>query len=482
MAVLSEAPAAPASIAEPPLVVDLDGTLLRSDSLVESLLALAHARPWALLALPAWLLQGRARLKQALAAASQVDVATLPFDARLVEQLRHEQRRGRRLVLATAADRGLAQAVAAELGLFDQVLASDGTTNLAGAHKRDALVRRFGLHGFDYVGDSRRDLPVWAAARCAWVVGPTPRLEQAARAVARIDRIVPRPRPGPAAWLRAMRLHHWPKNLLLLVPLVAANRLYEPRLLAAVLAGALAFCLAASGVYLLNDLLDLGTDRRHPHKRRRALASGLLPLAGALALLPLLWLAAGLLALAVGHAFAAALGIYVATMIVYSLGLKDVAIVDALVLAGGYTLRIGAGALAAGIGVSPWLMVSSVALFFGLALLKRYAELVTLRPGLAPGGRVRAYRVADAALVSGTGVAAGCVAVALLATYPLVEPTGAPRATVWPLAALLLLWTGRMWLMAHRGAIHDDPVAFALRDRPSRALGLLTAALLLLSR
>ena len=475
-------PSAAALAADVPLVVDLDGTLVTNDSLAESLLALARERPLALFALLGRLAGGRAAFKRALAELAPLDIETLPWNAPLLEHLQSERRRGRRIVLATGADQRVAERVARTLGLFDEVHASDGTTNLSGSAKRDRLLARFGEQGFDYIGNSARDLPVWATARRALLVAPSPRLARAAARAGPVERVFERPRPTLATWLGATRVHHWLKNLLLLVPLVAAQRLYEPRPLAAALAGLLAFGLAASGVYLLNDLLDLAADRRHPHKRQRALASGALPLTEALALLPLLWAAALAVAGALGTAFVGALAAYVATMAVYSLGVKDIAVVDATVLAGGYTLRIEAGALASGVAVAPRLLVCAVALFFGLALLKRYAELVTLRPGLAPGGQVRGYRVADAPLVAVLGIAANCVAVALLATYPLAEPTPAARSTVWFVCVLLLSWVARMWLMAHRGRIHDDPVAYALRDGPSRVLGLIVAASLLIPR
>jgi 4-hydroxybenzoate polyprenyltransferase len=383
-------------------------------------------------------------------------------------------------VLATGADILLAQPLADELGLFDQVLASDGRHNLSGAAKRDRLVAEFGAQGFDYVGNSARDLPVWGAARRGLLVRPSRRLAAAAARVTRVERVFDGGRADLATWWHAMRPQHWLKNLLLLVPLLAAHQLYSaPRLLAGLLA-LLCFSLAASGVYLLNDLFDLPADRRHPHKRARALASGRLPLLQALGAVPALWGLAALLALALPGRFLGALALYIGLMLAYSLRLRNLALVDALALAAGYSLRIAAGALAAAVAVAPWLLVCSSALFFGLALLKRYAELVTLRPGLGPRGRVRGYGVGDAALIAGLGNAADCIAVVLLALYPVTEGAGAPRVTVWLLSALLLFWTAHMWLMAHRGRIHDDPVAFALRDPLSRAFGVTAAVLLLL--
>lgn len=466
--------------AQVPLVVDLDGTLLRSDTLVESLFSAARTHPLSLLKMPLWLAQGRARLKQALAERAALDVRTLPLDPELLDHLRVAKRQGRRLILASGADEKIARAVADECGLFDAVMASDGVVNLTASHKRERLVAEFGERGFDYIGNSARDLPIWAAARHGLLMAPSPRLKASAQRVTEVERIFAGQRPGVATYLSAMRWHHWLKNVLLLVPLLVAHRLYDPVLLTNALIGAVCFSLTASGVYLLNDLLDLHADRRHPYKKARALASGQMPIMHALALLPGLWLSAATVAMWLPRPFLAALSLYGVLMLAYSMRLKNMAIVDTLVLAVGYSLRILAGGLAVGLDVSPWLLVCSTAMFFGLALLKRYAELVTLRSGMDQETRVRAYRVSDAALIAGLGIAAGIIAVTLLALYPLVEPSEQARWPVWLVCGFWLLWIGHMWLMAHRGNIPDDPVAFALRDRVSRAFGLLTVATLLL--
>lgn len=465
-----------------PLVVDLDGTLLHTDTLVESMFDVARRQPLRLLQVPAWLAGGRANLKRRLASLASVDTAVLPVARDLLEHLRAQKRRGRHLVLATGADATIAHVVADEMGLFDKVLASDGRINLSGTAKRDRLVTEFGERGFDYVGNSARDIPVWAAARRGLLVRPSRQLAAAAARVTQVERVFSEDRPDWRTYFGAMRAQHWLKNLLLLVPLVAAHQLYDPGKLFAAMLGLVCFSLAASGVYLLNDLFDLPADRRHRHKKKRALASGRLPVLHALLLVPALWVAAALLALGLRLPFLGALGAYVVLMLAYSMRLRNYPIVDALALAVGYTLRIYAGSLAVALAVSPWLLVCSTALFFGLALLKRYAELVTLRPGLAPGERVRGYGVGDAVLIAGLGTAADCVAVALLALYPVVLDRDGLRPAVWLLSALLLFWTGHMWLMAHRGRIHDDPVAFALRDPLSRAFGVAMAAVLLFAR
>lgn len=463
-----------------PLVVDLDGTLLHTDTLIESLFVLARTRPLQLFALPAWLAGGRARLKQRLCEQVDIDIATLPVAQDLLAYLHAQKRRGRRIVLATAADAGVAAAAARHFAVFDSVLASDGRSNLSASRKRDRLIAEFGAQGFDYIGDSRQDLAVWAAARDALLVRPSPRLAAAVARLTEVERSFGDGRAGVRSYLEAMRLSHWVKNLLLLAPLLAGHGLADPWLVTRAMLALLAFSFAASGIYLLNDLFDLPADRRHPHKRKRALASGRIPLLHALLLVPGLWSAAAVIAALLSPALLAVLAVYAALMIVYSMRLKDIAYVDAVVLGVGYSLRILAGALAVGVVVPAWLLVCSTMLFFGLALLKRYAELVTMASPLGRRGRVRGYGVEQMQRVAVVGIAASTLAIALLALVPLRD-TRVAAGAIWLFCALLLVWTGHMWRMADRGRVHDDPVAFALRDRASRALAAAAAVTVLVA-
>lgn len=457
-----------------PLVVDLDGTLLRTDTLVESLFAAARHHPLRMLALLWWLAHGRAVLKQRLAALAQLDVQTLPCTADFLGYLRMQHRLGRHLVLASGADRRIAQGVADGLGLFDAVIASDGQVNLSGASKRDRLVAEFGRQGYDYAGNGARDLVVWAQARRAVLVNAPPAVVAAAARSTPVEGVFGDERATVATYLGAMRYTHWLKNLLVFVPLLAEHRLHELLPLGRTLLAMLCFCLAASGVYLINDLFDLAADRRHPHKKSRALASGRLPVLHALLLAPAMWGSAALLTLWLAPRFAAVLAAYVVLNFAYSIRLKDIVVVDALALAAGYTLRIVGGAVTAGGALPSTLLMCSATLFFGLALLKRFAELVALGPSHGLALRVHGYRPADAGWLVGLGLVAGSIAVALLALYALREGSA---ATVL-LALTLLAWTAHMWRMGQRGRIHDDPVTFALRDPPSRALGLWTLVLL----
>jgi 4-hydroxybenzoate polyprenyltransferase len=453
-----------------PLVVDLDGTLLRTDCLIESVFVLARTAPLCLLKLPGWLLKGRAFLKQRLAETTMPDIRLLPQRADVVEFLHGEKRLGRCLILATAEDARLAREVERALGLFDGVIASDGKINLSAQRKRDRLVAKWGLKGFDYIGNSLRDAPVWYAARRALLATPSHHLAQ------RIARVTPVQviSHEEARWqnyLRALRPLHWVKNGLVFVPLAAVHRLFEIALLARASMAFVAFSLCASGIYLVNDFLDLPADRRHPHKKERMLASGRIPLTHALLMLPLLLLAGFGLAFYLSTYFAAVLAAYAALMIAYSMRLKDIPLVDVLVLAVGYSLRVAAGSIATGVNISAWLLTFCVFLFFSLALIKRYAELIVL--AAVPDARVvhaRGYLDTDRTIVAAQGIASGYLAVLVLALYTNTEISHRlyrRHEYFWGICLLLMYWVSYLWMMVNRGRIHDDPVIFALSDRRS---------------
>jgi 4-hydroxybenzoate polyprenyltransferase/phosphoserine phosphatase len=467
-----------------PLAVDLDGTLVSTDLLVESVLLLARKRPLGLLQLPLWLRQGKAHLKRRIAEEVVPDVDALPYNADLIARLEEERRRGRTLVLATASDGIVARAVAGKLGLFDAVLASDGVTNLRGEQKRAALVEAYGDKGFDYAANSRRDIPVWRSARRALLVHPAHGLSSAVAGLAEVDTVYERTGSTFRALVETVRPHHWLKNMLVFVPLAASHDLLDMTLIMQVLLAFISFSLCASSVYVINDLLDLPSDRHHPHKKDRVLASGRLPLLHAAGLIPLLLLCSAGIGLLLPPAFLGILAFYFVLMLAYSQRLKDVAILDVLVLSSGYTLRVVAGAAAIRIEPSIWLMTFCGFLFFSLALTKRYAELVTMRGVEGKEAHARAYLLEDAELIAALGVASGHVAALVLALY--VNSTIARNfysrpELIWLACGLLLYWISYLWLMAHRGRLHDDPLVFAVRNRTSLALMILMAVILMVA-
>jgi len=452
-----------------PIAVDLDGTLLRTDSLIESIFVMARTKPLSLFRLPVWWVGGAAGFKRHLAATAMPDVHLLPHHDELLAFLDEQKNIGRPLILATAADEKLAREVGRDVGLFDEILASDGHTALRGKHKRDRLVAEWGLKGFDYIGSGVRDYPVWCAARRALLVSPSRHLEHKVAKVTPVERVFREPEARWRDYLHALRPHHWVKSFLVFMPLAMAHRLFEAELSLRASLAFVAFSLCASGQYLLNDLLDLPADRRDPRKRERRLASGRIKLAYTLLLMPLILIAAFAIALHLSIGVAGVLALYLLLMIAYSMKLKDIPIVDALVLAGGYALRVAAGAVAVNIGVSPWLLTFCVFLFFSLALIKRYAELVAKESTPGPA-HVRGYFGGDKVVLVAQGIASGYLAVLVLALYTNTEISRhfyARPDFIWGICLALLYWVSYLWMMATRGRIHDDPVIFALSDRMS---------------
>ncbi|WP_298931431.1 UbiA family prenyltransferase [uncultured Ramlibacter sp.] len=468
-----------------PLVVDLDGTLLKTDLLAETASAFVLRSPWRAWQLLAWLAQGRSHLKAQLAQQAPPEVATLPYNEELLVWLRDQKQRGRRIILATGSHRLLAERVASHLQLFDQVLATEGAANLKAEAKRDALVDLYGKGGFDYVGNDRADLPVWQSAAQAHVVC---RLSQPPACIAVADnlgRTIGTAAPhAAAALLQAMRPHQWLKNLLLLLPLFTAHAYGNPVSVLQALLAFLAFSLAASGVYLLNDLSDIAADRHHPSKRMRPFAAGSLAIVHGWVAWPSLLAAALALCWLLPPSFGLALGVYVALTTAYSLRLKQIPVLDVLTLASLYTLRVVAGAAAIGVPLSFWLLAFSMFMFVSLAFMKRYSELEAIRSTSEPQAlRGRGYKPTDFELVASLGSTAGQVAILVLALYIQDATTAALYAEprfIWLACPLLLYWVSRAWLITHRGQMHDDPVIFALKDRPSWAiLGLVALAFIL---
>jgi 4-hydroxybenzoate polyprenyltransferase len=467
-----------------PLCVDLDGTLISSDLLLESFLLLIKRNPLYILLMPIWLLRGKAVLKAQIASRVQLNPAALPYDEDVVSWLRSERSAGRSLWLCTASDRRLADLVASHLGCFSGVLASDGRSNLSGRSKAAKLVEQFGERGFDYCGNEHVDLPIWARARGAIVVHASPRLERRVVAAGNVLRTFPARGRLLRSVVRALRPHQWAKNVLVAVPLLAAHRLGEPGSLLQALIAFVAFSLCASSVYLVNDLLDLEADRQHPRKRKRPFAAGHLSLLAGLIMAPCLLIAAIALAIILPQKFWLVLGTYYALTCAYSFGLKGLVLVDTVALAGLYTLRIIAGAAAVEVPLSFWLLLFSVFLFLSLAFVKRFAELDSLRRAQRLKAAGRGYHVEDLSLLQSLGTASGYLSVLVLALYinsPEIQPLYTHPKVIWMLCVLMLYWISRVWMKAQRGEMHDDPVVFALKDWQSIAVGALALGAVVLA-
>jgi len=464
-----------------PLIVDLDGTLLRSDLLVESAFAFLRHHPLRALLPLSWLLNGKANLKGKLAADVSLDVSLLPYDEEVITFLRNEKSAGRTLVMATASHQSYAEAISAHLQIFERVIATNGDVNLSAIDKRDALVNEYGEQGFDYVGNSRDDLKVWASARKAYLANPEAGVEAAASRLGNVEQVVRTPSKAWRAWTKQLRLHQWVKNTLIFVPLLAAHRVTEIDLVLTGLLAFLFFGMCASSVYQLNDLLDLYEDRKHASKRFRPLASGTVSIKSVVLVCPVLLLAAFAgAAWLLPWKFALAMGCYYLLTLAYSFSLKRRMTVDVITLAMLYTMRIVAGVFVFDLSLTFWMLAFSMFLFLSLALVKRYVELYESRAmgsnERTPG---RAYYPTDLEMLSSLGAASGYLAVMVLALYIQEQSTYTlytyPQV-IWLACPMLLYWITRIWMFAHRGWMDDDPVVFALKDPNSRILGILFVA------
>lgn len=464
-----------------PLCVDLDGTLIKSDSLFDAICQFLRRNPFRFWQLWNWLVEGRARLKAEVASRAPLDPAELPYNTELLLYLRAERRRDRQIYLTTGADGPLAERVAAHLGIFDGVLASDGVTNLTSALKLESLKERFGQ--FDYIGNSSADLPLLASARHAMVANPTLalRLDLNLRHLP-VARTFLNEQPLAPTLLKAIRIHQWAKNILLFVPLLLSHKL-SPAALGAAVAAFFCFSFMASANYLLNDMLDIESDRRHPAKRFRPFAAGDLPVVGG-ASLALALIAASIALLPIlPHQFLLWLAVYIVSTTAYSFYFKQVALVDVLMLSGLYTLRLLAGGAATRTEISPWLAAFSIFLFLSLAMVKRFSELENLRARGASETHGRGYVADDLDQIRSFGTSSATAAVLVFMMYiarPDVTVLYQHASRLWLIVPLMLFWLYRVWFLGSRGEMDDDPVIFALSDRVSLAVGacVLTVALL----
>jgi len=471
-----------------PLCVDLDGTLVKSDTLVDSLLLLARTQPAALIHTPGWALKGKAFLKEQVTSLVCLNVEHLPYNRKLLEYLMTEHGAGRKLYLATGADGRIADRVARHLGIFEDVLSSDGKTNLTGRNKLASFRARFGdgpEGGFDYIGNARPDLPLLAAATEPMLANP----DLSLRLLLKKEKIrVARTFNDKAGTLKvfakAIRVHQWAKNALIFLPLLLAHTLHLQLFLYALIAF-FSFSLCASATYIINDLLDIEADRRHPKKRNRAFASGNLSAFTGLAISGTFLAAAfGMALMLPGTAFLSWLGLYLVTTLAYSLALKRVVIVDVVILSALYTLRMLAGAAATQTHITPWLSAFSIFIFLSLAMVKRFSELQNLKSAGAAITNGRGYLLGDIEQVRAFGTSSAYASVVVFALYissPEIVGLYHHESRMWLMTPLMILWLSRVWLLASRGELDEDPVVFALTDRVSLLMGLAIVVIAILA-
>jgi 4-hydroxybenzoate polyprenyltransferase len=463
-----------------PLCIDCDGTLIASDLLYEAFFLMLKQYPLGVFLLPFWLLKGKVYLKERLAERVTFNWETLPYRPEVMSLIGKARVQGRQVVLVTASPREWANGIAAHLDCFDQVLATENGVNLSGKNKANHLIKLFGERSFDYAGDRPVDLHVWAHASTAIVVSSGNNLAQSASSKANHIEVIKTARAQFLVYLRALRVHQWLKNLLIVVPLLAAHQLSSVGGLVQVFYAFIAFSLCASSVYVLNDLLDLDSDRQHIRKRKRPFAACTIPLSQGMLMVPLLLGFAFAVSLLLPNRFILVLAAYFVMTLAYSIRLKRQVIVDVMLLAGLYTMRIIAGAAATAITPSFWLLAFSMFIFLSLALVKRYSELLITLQSNKQEAAGRGYSVNDLPLLMSLGVSSGLGSVLILALYlnnPETNLMYPSTKWLWLMPPLLLYWVSRMWMKAHRGQVDDDPVVFAAKDWQSLLVLLISACI-----
>lgn len=468
-----------------PLIVDLDGTLIYSDTLYEALLKIIRNKPYLAVLIPFWLLKGKAKFKKRLFKHIEINVALLPYNHSLIDWLKSEKKIGRKLILCTATDKSIANAIAAHLGIFDGIIASDGAVNLAGKNKAAELVKAYGENGFDYAGNSEEDLHIWKKSRYAIVVNGSDDLHLRAASMTEIQHIFSKEKNNIQTWIRVFRLHQWIKNILIFIPVLAAHKIITEEIGINLLLAFLSFSLCASSIYITNDLLDLESDRKHPRKKFRPFSSGTTPIWQGIVIAPIILVLSLFTASHVNQNFLCWLFVYFALTCAYSFGLKRLVLIDCLILAILYTLRIVAGAAAANVELSFWLLAFSVFIFLSLAFIKRCTELQIHLNSNIKKSDGRGYYVTDFSLVQQLGVTSGYAATLVLALYlnseNVIRLYGTPEI-IWACIPLMLLWVSRMWLKVDRGLMHDDPIVFAVKDKASILIGILFIATFALAK
>jgi 4-hydroxybenzoate polyprenyltransferase/phosphoserine phosphatase len=450
-----------------PLVVDLDGSLVHVDLVSEAIVSHFGRRPLDVISMLSFWMRRRASLKTMHAQDATIEAENLPYYEPVMNVVRNARSAGRKVYLTSANGEPLLRSVA-EFIRADGWFASDDADGPGAEAKAERLVQAFGKGGFDYVGNSIADLPVWSACRSGYAVCPAHALREKLAGIATV-RVIGESTDGTSALLKLMRIHQWAKNALVFVPVLTSHQFGIVSVVKSV--GAfVAFCLASSAVYILNDLVDLYADRKHPTKKLRPLASGRISALVALPVAFLLMLTAAAVAIVVNPYFAMVVGIYVTLTTAYTFALKRKMLVDIIVLAGLYTLRVIAGGAAISVPISEWLLGFSMFIFMSLALIKRYVELASCVDLKLPDPSNRNYRKSDLDIVAGLAAASGFNAVTLFSLYVssnAVKSLYPHPQLLWLVCPILMYWIARALMMAHRRMMDDDPIIFALKDRNS---------------
>lgn len=463
------------------IVVDLDGTLISTDTLYEQIVRLLFRKSWKIPGAISALFKGKAAFKSYNADAIPLEASSFSYQGDLVEFLRSSKESGAHIVLCTAADVSIAEATSKHhVGLFDTVIATENGINMKGVTKAAVLKERF-PDGFVYAGDSSADLAVWKEADEIILVGADKKTTRRAKGIGKPVVGEYRHMPEYAGnrfrtWAKALRVHHWAKNILIFFPLLLAHSWSDAEVVARTLLGFLLLLAVTSSSYLINDLADLDADRKHPTKRHRPIASGVIAIRDAL-LVPILVIPVALGAgFVLEPAFGLVLSGYLVLTLGYSFGLKRIPLLDTFIIGVLFTSRIVMGGVFLGSSPSEWLLLFSMFFFFSLAVAKRQVEVLQMKTTISASSSGRGYVPSDAPLLLTAGAGTSVASILILVLYlrsKAFNVVGYTRPEyLWLVVGAIAIWLGRIWLLTHRGQMLDDPVNFALRDKSSIMLGI----------
>ena len=450
------------------IYVDLDGTLINTDILYESVLLLIKKNFFYIFLLPIWILKGKSKLKYNISNRVDINPQLLPYNKTFLQYLKQQKKLGRRLILATATTEKYANTIASHLGIFDQVIASSIKKNVSGNIKLKYIQEQ--NMQFSYAGNAVIDMLIFPFAQQSIIVNPTKGLKRKLSGLDNVIQVFEQKDKGILPAFKAIRMYQWVKNILLFVPLLMSQQFYNIDTVLNVLMAFFSFSLLASATYIINDLIDIPNDREHIRKKKRPLASGDLSIPSAILISLILFISSIFIAINVNSEFIYGLVFYLLLTLLYSFKLKSYILMDTISLSLLYTTRIFVGALVIGIMPSVWLISFSMFMFLSLALIKRCSELQTLdkvRNERTPG---RDYMVSDVHILANMGVASGFVSVLVVALY-LNDTQSISQYTypeiLWLVCPLLLYWIGRMWIKTFRDEMHDDPIVFSIKDKGS---------------
>ncbi len=461
--------------------MDLDGTLIKTDSLYELFLLLFKTNPLYCLIAISWLMKSKAHFKAEITKRVQLSAESLPYNQDVIDYIKAQDPQ-REILLVTGSNKTIADSIAEYLGLFDEVIASDAHINLTGVNKRDHLAKRFADTGFEYIGNESTDIPVWEVAKKVSVVSQDNAFLKQVTSTFDDVEVFQLEKPSIKNYLKGMRLHQWVKNLLVFVPLFLDHRFNDGQAFMSVILTFFGLSILASFTYIINDLLDLESDRLNSYKRKRPFASGLISIKQAAIMMLVLFVIFVLIMTQLTPAVILVLMIYLAATLSYSFYFKRVAMLDVTMLAGLFSLRIISGIVAIGSAWSFWLLAFSMFFFLSLAFAKRFSEVDNIRKEGREKAVGRGYSVVDLPMLNISGVASGYISILVVALYidsEKVRQMYTHPEILWLICPPLLFWIGRIWLITGRGEMHEDPIVFAIKDKVSLFIVALCGAILL---